>query len=175
MDILLALGLLHVVAGLVWAAGVVILALILFAARRDDDAALRALPETAHLARRVLHPASLVTVATGCALALRAGALGEAPVVLSTTLALVALVTGIRIVAPACEQAREMPRGAALVRGRQALGLARLNLGGQGAAIGLLVLAPSWGGAAILGGLVACLALALALVGDAQRADAYPA
>ena len=175
MDILLALSLLHVVAGLVWAACVLVLALILFAARRSDDATLRALSETAHLGRRVLRPAILATVLSGLALAAPAGLLGEASVVLSTTLAAVALVAGAILVLPACEQAREMPRAAALVQGRQALGLAGLDLGAQGAAIALMILAPGWGGAAILGGLVACLALAVALWGEAEAGAPDPA
>jgi len=174
MDMFLVLGLLHLAAGFVWAAGVLILALILLAARRDDDATIRALSEAAHLGRRVLRPAILVTVATGLALAAPAGLLGEASIVLSTALAVVAMVAGATVVAPACEQASGMPRGAALIRGRHALRLAGLDLGGQGAAIGLMILAPGWGGAAILGGLVACLVLAGALLNEAEAGEPRP-
>ena len=168
MDMFLVLGLVHVVASFVWAACVLILTLIQFAARRDDDALLRAVSETAHLGRRVLRPAILVTGLTGLALAALTGLLGEASVVLSTGLSAIALAAATWVVVPGCEQAREMPRGAALVRGRQVLRLAGLDLVGQGAAIGFIVFAPGWGGAAILGGLVACLALAAALPGEAD-------
>ena len=175
MDILLVIGLLHVVAGLVWAAGVVVLALILLAARHDEDATLRALPETAHLARRVLRPAILVATLSGLVLAAEGGLLTEAWVVLSTALALGALVAEATVIGPACRQARGMPRGAALVRGRQALGQAGLDLGAQAAAIGLAILTPGWGGAAILAGLVACLVLATALLREAEAEESRPA
>ena len=100
MDFLLALGLLHVVAGLVWSACVLVLAFILLAARRDDDATHRALAEVAHLERRVLRPAILGTMLTGLVLAAPSGLLGEASVVLSTLLAVLALVVGATVVSP---------------------------------------------------------------------------
>lgn len=174
MDILLAIGLLHIVSGLVWAAGVVVLSLILLAARRDEDATLRALPETATLARRVLRPAILVATLSGLVLAAEGGLLTEAWVVLSTALALGALVAEAMVIGPACRRAHGMPRGAALVRGRQALGQAGLGLGAQAAAIGLAILTPGWGGAAILAGLAVCLALVAALWREAGAGAPLP-
>jgi hypothetical protein len=168
MDLFLVLGLIHVVGGLAWAASVLVLGLILRAARRDDDATLRALPEVAHLTRRVLHPAILATTLSGLALAGAGGLLAEAWVVLSTALSLAALALGRTAVAPACERARGMPRAAALFRGRLALRLAGQGLGLQAAAIALMVLTPGWSGAAIFAGLVACLVLALALLREAD-------
>jgi hypothetical protein len=175
MDVFLVLGLLHVVGGVAWAASLLVVALILLAARRDDAAALRALPEVALLSRRVLRPAILVTLLTGLALAAAAGLLAEAWVVLSTALALAALAAGALVVVPGCEQAAGMPRGAALFRGRRALGQAGHSLAAQAAAIALQVLTPGWGGAAILGGLVACLALAAALLRETGSAETRPA
>jgi len=168
MTVLNALALLHVVSALVWAAAVVILALILTVARRDDDATLRALPETAELSRRVLRPSILVTTLSGLVLAVHGGLATEAWVVLSTLLGLAALAANALVIGPECRRAQEMPRGAALLRGRHALRLAGLSLGGQAGAIALVILTPSWSGAAILAGLVACLVLAVALVHEAE-------
>ena len=175
MTIVLALALLHVVGALVWAAGVAILALILVAARRDEDAALRALPEASELSRRVLRPAILVTALSGLALAVQGGLFAEAWVILSTTLAVAALVAEETVIGPECRRAAGMPRGAALLRGRRALGLAGFSLGGQAGAIALMVLTPSWSGAAILAGLAACLVMATALVREAGAGEATPA
>jgi hypothetical protein len=174
MDLFLALGLIHVVGGLVWAAAVLVLALILLAARRDDAALLRALPEVAGIDRRVLRPAILATVLSGVALAWAGGLLSEAWVVLSTALGAAALALGARAVAPSCLRALEMPGQARLVQGRRALRLAGFGLTVQSAAIGLLIAAPDWAGAAILGGLAACLALAAALIRE-TAGDARPA
>ncbi len=171
MTVLLALALLHIVGALVWAASAAIQGLILLAARRDDDAALRALPETAELSRRVLRPAILVTVLTGLALAVQGGLLSEAWVVLSTTLAAVAYMAEATVIGPECRQATGMPRGAALLRGRHALSLASVSLGAQAGAIALMVLTPGWSGAAILAGLVACLVMAVALVREAEAVE----
>ena len=172
MTVLLALALLHFVGALVWVAAVAILGLILLAARRDDDAALRALPETAEMSRRVLRPSILVTVLSGLALAVQGGLLAEAWVVLSTALAIAALVAEAFVIVPECRRASGMPRGAALHRGRHALGLAAVSLGGQAGAVALMVLMPGWSGAAILAGLVACLAMAASLVREPEEADA---
>lgn len=171
MTVLLALAILHVVGALVWAAAIAILGVILLAARRDDEATLWALPEVADLSRRVLRPTILVAALSGFVLAIRGGLLAEAWVVLSTVLALAALLGEALVIGPECRRAQGMPRGAALVRGRHALGLAAVSLGGQAGAIALIVLAPGWSGAAILGGLVACLVLAVALLREAEAGE----
>ncbi|EYD74808.1 hypothetical protein Rumeso_03620 [Rubellimicrobium mesophilum DSM 19309] len=175
MTFLLALALLHIIGAIVWAASAAVLGLILAAARRDDDAAMRALPETAALSRRVLRPAILVTTLSGLVLALAGGLLTEAWLILSTLLAAAALAADAMVIGPECRQAQEMPRGAALVRGRHALGLAGISLGAQAGAMALTVLAPGWSGAAILAGLVACLVLAVALEHDAETAGSIHA
>jgi hypothetical protein len=171
MTILLALALLHIVGAIVWTACAAILGLILLAARRDEDAALRALIETADLSRRVLRPAILVTTLSGLALAVHGGLLTEAWVVLSTAFAIAALAGEVTVIGPECRHAQGMPRGAALVRGRHALGLAGRSLGGQAAAIVLMVLTPGWSGAAILGGLAACLVMTAALLREAEAGE----
>jgi hypothetical protein len=117
----------------------------------------------------------LVTTLSGLVLAVHGGLLAEAWVVLSTALAVAALVAETVAIGPELRRAQEMPRGAALVRGRHALSLAQASVGAQAAAIALAVLTPGWGGAAILGGLVACLMMAVALLRQAEAGESTPA
>lgn len=163
MDIYIVIWILHLVGVVAWAASLPVLAAILLANRRNDDAALRALAEAAHLGRRILRPAIAITTLTALALAAALDRLGEAWLVLSTAFGALALILGRAVVAPAAERAARLPRGTAVAAGRRALRTARLDLGVQAVAVALLVLAPGWGGAAILAGLLACLALTVAL------------
>jgi hypothetical protein len=165
MDLLLALELAHWLAALVWAAGAAVLALILLIARRDAAAATRARPEAALVTARALRPATLALLLTGLPLAWAAGQLPEAWVILSAALAVATLVAGRLHVAPALAAGAPQP----------ALRLAGLELAAQAAPFALMVAQPGWSETAILAGLIACVALAAALLREATDAPFRPA
>ncbi len=162
MDLLLVSGLIHIIGGLVWAGSVAVLGLILLSVAdgSDHEAARRAVDEAALIDRCALRPAMLATVAGGGGLAWAAGALpgGWALVVLALMGATLTL--GITVLRPAVEMARHVPGPASV---RRVLGLAAIHLAPQAAALALLVLRPGMSEIILLGGLVACLGLAVAL------------
>jgi hypothetical protein len=161
MDLFLSLNLLHALSALIWVAGGAVLALILLVAGRDPAAGLRAAAEAGVIGRRVLRPASTATLASGLLLAVPAGALGEAWLLLAAAMVLGSLVARPLRLEPAFAEAAAQATPTATAR---ALGLARLDLLAQ-AAVGLLmILQPGWTEAAILAGLLACLVLAAALL-----------
>lgn len=159
MDLFLDLA--HAAAALVWLAGAAVLALILVVAGRDPGASRRAAAEAEVIGRRVLAPASALTLVTGLLLVGPAGLGAEAWVVLGSVLVLGSLVARPLLLAPAFARAAEQGTGDAAGR---ALGLARLDLAAQAAVAGLMMLRPGWTEAAILAGLVLCLLLAAALL-----------
>jgi uncharacterized membrane protein len=158
MDLYLDLA--HALAAIVWLAGGAVLALILLAARTPDTAR-RAAAEAELIGRRVLAPASAMTLVTGLLLAMPAGLGGEAWVVLGSLFVVGSLAARTVLLAPAFADATS--KGSRAATGR-ALGLALLDLGAQGATLALMFLRPGWTEAAILAGLVACLLLAVALL-----------
>lgn len=170
MDLSLALGLAHSAAALAWTAGGLVLALILLAARRDPEAARRALPEARLIGRRVLGPLGLATILTGAPLAALLGLGAEAWVLLGAALVLAGLAARRLWIEPALAlaEAGRAPVG-------RALRLAALEPAAVAAAVALMALRPGWGEAAILAGLLACLALALALARSLDDGAARPA
>jgi hypothetical protein len=86
MDLFLDLA--HAAAALVWLAGAAVLALILVVAGRDPGASRRAAAEAEVIGRRVLAPASALTLVTGLLLVGPAGLGAEAWVVLGSVLVL---------------------------------------------------------------------------------------
>ncbi len=177
MDFFLALGLINVLGCIVWIGAAIVHSLILLtiARRGDDDSSLRAADETAVLDRHAIRPAMLVTILSTGILAWASGLAGEAWVILGAGLTLAAWAWGCCAVEPACGLALQMPKGNAPFQARHALRLARVGLGLQGAAMAALLLTPGWSEAAIMAGLLTCMALAAALVITPEGASEQPA
>ncbi|TNC68513.1 hypothetical protein [Rubellimicrobium roseum] len=164
MEPILFLALAHVLGVLLWSGAALRLGLRLAAARRDEAAVLRAVREGARLDRRALRPSLLAVLISGGVLAATEGVAVEAWALLAAALGSLALALGRAGFQPACARALRRDGEAALMAGRRALRHARRGLALQVPTILLLLLRPGWGGIAILGGLLACLALAAALL-----------
>lgn len=170
MDILLTLGLVHSVLAIAWAASGLVLGLVLLAARSGAEAAARAVPEALLLGRSVLRPLGIGTFLTGAPLAALLGLGLEAWVLLGGALLLGMALLRRAVVEPALVAAQAGEEPAA-----RALRLAALDPAATLGAGLLMALRPGWGEAAILGGLLACLLLALALLRSLSEANSQPA
>lgn len=156
MDLSLALSLAHVVSVLAWAAGALVLALILLAARSDAEARGRAATESGVIGAGVLRPASLVATLTALALVAPTGLAVPAGTLLGALLVAATLAARPVLLAPAFARAARTPATAP-----EALRRTALDLAAQVSALALLVLRPGWSETAILIGLTACAALSV--------------